>query len=114
MPTVNYKAASLILGGPAGVPYLADTEVTTPSNTNAPAPRTYVTSSGTVTFTWPAIADGFTFVRVQLMSTAASPTSKTVGGIAGWLTGSITLPAAAGGTLTVVNTSIEEIVAGFS
>ena len=48
------------------------------------------------------------------MSTAASPTSKTVGGIAGWLTGSITLPAAAGGTLTVVNTSIEEIVAVFS
>jgi hypothetical protein len=114
MPTVNYKGASLVLGGPSGVPYLADTEVTTPTNTNAPPPRTYVTSSGTVTFTWPAIADGYTFVRVQLMSAAATPTSKTVGGIAGWLTGSITLPAAPGGTLAVINTSIEEIVAVFS
>lgn len=114
MPTVSYKAASTVLGGPSALPYIADTEVTTPTNTNAPPPRTYVTSSGTVTFTWPAIADGYTFSRVQLLSVAASPTSKTVGGIAGWLTGSITLPAAAGGTLSVVNTSIEEIVAVFS
>ena len=120
MPAVNYKGTSLVLGGPSGVPYLADTEVTTPTNTNAPPPRTYVTVNGGTTFTWPAIADGYTFTRVQLMSVAVSPTSKTIKGVTGdtglpgWLTGSVTIPAAAGGSAYIVNTSIEEIVAVFS
>jgi hypothetical protein len=119
----TYQATTTLQGsglGPGNGPALQDTQSTTPSNTNAPPPQQFVTSIGSTQWVWPTSAQGYTFTRVQLMSVASSPASKTIKGvsgdtgISGWQTGSITIPAAPGGSIYVVNTQVETVIAYFS
>lgn len=118
-----YQAVTQLSGGGisvGGIPLMADTPASTPANPNAPPPASYAVISGTVQLVWPSSAEGYTFTRVQLLPPPGSTISKTVKGsfgdtgLPGWTTGSITLPAAPGGSAVVTANGTETILAAFS
>jgi hypothetical protein len=128
----TYVAQTQLTGAGIGTgasPVIIDTPQTTVSSTNAPPPDTFTLISGTVILLFPPISAGYAFTRVNLMPVGGSvpstnaktilgvnPTTLTVDatGIAGWLTGSITIGAAPGGMFAVTSSGGESLQAAYS
>jgi hypothetical protein len=117
----TYVASVTLLGsgiGSGGGPFVADTQQTTPTNPNAPAPAAAQLAVGTNTILVPS---GFTVARAMLLPPAGSTNAKTLKGVTGdtgftgWYGGSMTIPVIAGGTFVIVSTNAgEEVVIAYS
>ena len=119
-----YQSSTSLTGmgfGTGGTPEGEDTQQSTPGSTNAPPPQTYyMTGTGTQALALPSNA--YTFQRVRLFPMDAIPSTLakaivTSGGVSvlpGWTQGSVTLPAAPGGTIYMTCAGACAIRAEFS
>ena len=124
----TYQATLTVLGstlGPGGGPLIQDTQVSQPTNTNAPGPMSAQLVAGNITIVLPPAATGFTYTKVVLMPAPASVNGKVLctSGFArvipstvsnSWTTGSITLPAGPGDSLYITSAGTEQLLIGFA
>lgn len=117
----RYQATLTLTGsglGAGGVPYMEDTEQTTPPGINLPPPGAVTLAAGINTLLLPPAT--FSFSRVMLLPPAGSANAKSIGAnaagtgaMSGWTSGSMTVPGVPGGTIYVTSAGIETLIVGY-